>query len=75
MIREGHRVGGPCLIYCNVQVVVFRVMTLYSDVVGYQRFGGPGCQVVTPCSDAGYQRSEGIRLHQNVGNLDHYTAS
>jgi hypothetical protein len=41
-------------------------VTPYSDVVGYQCFGGPHCLhlhwVVTPCSDVvGYQCSGGPR--------------
>jgi len=40
------------------EVAFFWVVTLYSDVVGYQRFGGLCClhlQVMTPCNYvAGY---------------------
>jgi hypothetical protein len=45
----------------DFQVAVFWVVTRCSVAVAYQRFGRPCClhfQVVTPCSDVGYQVSE-----------------
>jgi hypothetical protein len=53
------------------QVAIFWVVTLCSDVVGYQCFGGPCClhlQVVTLCNDVlGYQRfGEPCCIHLQV---------
>jgi hypothetical protein len=54
-----------------IWVEVFWDVTPWSDVIGYQHFGGPCClhlQVVTSCSDViGYQRFGGSRcLHLQV---------
>jgi len=47
----------------KIHVEAFWVATSCSDVVAYQRFGGPYCfhlQVVTPCGDVvGHQRFGG----------------
>jgi len=45
----------------KIQVVVFCVMTLCRDAVGYQRFGGPFCLVLW---------QEGILLHQYILKME-----
>jgi hypothetical protein len=53
----------------KIQVVVFLVLTQCTDVVGYQRFGGPCCHHVDPED----RRNVVLR---NVDILPHhYTAS
>jgi len=41
--RGDYIVKSKVFILVKIQVSVFWVMTLYSDVVGYQCFGGPCC--------------------------------